>query len=110
MQSSKTDISFLREKYLSESLILNSKIPNKVIIRTGIVFGTGYGYDRFIKSILRLMQYPGSIQSLTLKISPLHIDDVVEMLEKACSSEMDSRASVCEVSGEEEITVDKRRR
>jgi uncharacterized protein YbjT (DUF2867 family) len=50
---------FLREKYHAEFLILNSKIPEKLIIRSGAVWGDRYGHDRFLNSILKVMKYPG---------------------------------------------------
>ncbi len=103
-----TDVSFLKEKYLCESLILNSKIPEKVIIRTGIVFGSGYGSDRFIKSILRLMQYPAfyPIPESKKLLSPLHIEDVVEILFNACFKNLEHGANICEISGSESLSVE----
>lgn len=91
---------FLREKYHAEFLILNSKIPEKLIIRTAAVWGDRYGHDRFLNSILKVMKYP--VYPVPVKkegISPLHVDDVTQMLISAVNSENHGGAQIVEVCG-----------
>lgn len=83
--------SFLMEKYLAEFFILNSKIPEKIIVRSSVLWGGDPKQDRFMQSIQRIMRLP--VYPIPRKIegiSPLHIDDLVQIfldLEKTKSLE-----------------------
>ena len=57
--SSSAKAPFLREKYLAEFYVLNSTIPEKVVIRSSIACDSEGTSDRFVRSILRVMKFPG---------------------------------------------------
>ena len=71
---------FLREKYCGEICVLNSKIPEKVIVRPGIIYGGDPKRDRFINIIRRIMRFPGlyPVPKVTGRLYPLHIADLVK--------------------------------
>lgn len=91
---------FLREKYHAEFLILNSKIPEKTLIRSAAVWGDRYGHDRFLNSILKVMKYPVyPVPAKKEGISPLHVDDFIQMLISAVNAGDVGGAQVVEVCG-----------
>lgn len=95
-----SDCNFLREKYHAEFLLLNSKIPEKVILRTAAVWGDRYGHDRFLNSILRIMKYPlYPVPTKKEGIAPIHVDDLTQMLLSSIQSDQISGAFVSEVCG-----------
>jgi nucleoside-diphosphate-sugar epimerase len=91
---------FLREKYHAEFLILNSKIPEKVILRASAVWGDRHGHDRFLNSILKVMKYPVyPVPTKKEGISPIHVDDLTQMLHSATFSQNTEGAQISEVCG-----------
>lgn len=95
-----SDSSFLREKYHAEFLLLNSKIPEKIIIRTAAVWGDRYGHDRFLNSILKIMKYPVyPVPAKKEGIAPIHVDDLTQMLHSAVQSDAGTGARISEVCG-----------
>lgn len=97
---------FLREKYLSEFLVLNAKIPEKVVVRTAVVWG-GQSEDRFLRSMMRVMKYP--FYPLPRKaegIAPVNVRDLVETLGRALSHPMKEGAALVELDGGERYKVD----
>ncbi len=98
---------YLQEKYLAEFFILNSKIPEKIIIRSSIVCGGSN--DRFLRSILRVMQFPAFYPVPTSKetLRPVHIQDLVSLLSKvAVTEDFSGSAAILEMTGKEAYTVD----
>lgn len=95
-------VPYLQEKYFGESLVLNSKIPEKVILRTNVVFGGQGGNDRFLQSIRRVMKYP--VYPVPRKqdgMAPLHVKDLAAILVNAAQIPMTDSAAVVEVQGAE---------
>ena len=98
--SKRSPSAFLREKYHAEFLILNSKIPEKVILRASAVWGDRYGHDRFLNSILKVMKYPVyPVPTKKEGISPIHVDDLTQMLRSAVFSKSGDGAQISEVCG-----------
>ena len=56
--SEKSEDAFLREKYEAEHFLINSNIPEKVILRSPVVFGGEKSKDRFWASVHRLLKTP----------------------------------------------------
>ncbi|NRA43546.1 MAG: NAD-dependent epimerase/dehydratase family protein [Oligoflexales bacterium] len=73
---------FLREKYCGEICILNSKIPEKVVVRPGIIYGGDQKRDRFMSTIRRILRFPGlyPVPMVNGKLYPLYIGDFVKGL------------------------------
>lgn len=98
---------YLREKYLSELLVLNSKIPEKLIIRPSIVFGRDGQNDPFVKSIMRVMRFPLMYPVPKSKelIAPVDADDVVRILVAGYRQEFSEASGILEVTGSEAYKV-----
>lgn len=93
---------YLQEKYFAESLVLNSKIPEKVVLRTNVVFGGQGGNDRFLQSIRRVMKYVVyPVPSKSEGMAPLHVKDLAQILANASTIAMADQAAVVEVQGPE---------
>jgi len=101
---------FLMEKYCAEVLVLNSKIPEKVIVRPTILYGhSGAQGDKFIKSIAGLMKYPlfYPVPRCKDQLSPLNVDDFVEILLKLVRQEhLPQNASILETIGPDTIKIE----
>ena len=84
--SPKGKIRFLREKYWSEFFILNSKIPEKIILRLPAVFGNGEINDRASQSVLRMMNFPAlyPIPKEKIHIPFLHVEDAATIIANSC--------------------------
>lgn len=81
---------FLREKYAAEFMILNSRIPEKVILRSSVVWGGTGGGDKFVRSMMRLLRYPFyPVPHRSQQIAPVHVEDVSDALVSACRDSMD---------------------
>ena len=99
---------FLKEKYEGELVVLNSKIPEKIIIRSNLVVDTHKGMDGFIKSILDLMKFPGfyPVPKFANNLCPVHIDDLVDIISMASVIERVDGCSIVEVVGQESLKID----
>jgi uncharacterized protein YbjT (DUF2867 family) len=101
-------IPFLQEKYLAEFLVLNSKIPEKVILRSTVVFG-GQGSDRFVRSIMRVMKYPVyPVPKLASAVAPVHVKDLASAVVAAAQNpfrESGEPAALLDVQGGENYAV-----
>jgi len=98
---------YLQEKYLAEFFILNSKIPEKIIIRSSLVCGGSN--DRFLRSILRVMQFPAvyPVPMAKKTVRPVHVKDLVSLLSKvAVTDDFSGAAAILEMVGKEAYTVD----
>lgn len=76
----------LREKYWSEFFILNSRIPEKVILRLPAVFGNGEINDRASQSVFRMMTFPAfyPVPKEKNSIPFLHVEDAATIIANAC--------------------------
>ncbi len=99
---------FLKEKYLAELLILNSKVPEKIIVRPSVIFGGHSGQDRFIRSIIKIMKFPGfyPVPSKKESLSPLHIEDLTKFLHRLCHKKLEDPVSVIDITGGESYKID----
>lgn len=99
---------FLKEKYLGEFAVLNSIIPEKIIVRSSLVYSRESYDDPFIRSILNIMKFPGvyPVPDHKEEIAPIHIDDLTEILFQLNHYEMEGQSSILEVTGEEKLKVE----
>jgi NADH dehydrogenase len=99
---------FLREKYEAELIVLNAKIPEKLVLRTAIIFGEGGPSDKFTNSIRQLLRAPilYPIPQHRTEIAPIHVKDMVEALGKLVDIEIRDRANIIELIGGEIIKVE----
>lgn len=104
----KTSVPFLQEKYLAEFFILNSKIPQKVILRSSVICGGGSNHDKFLKSILNVMKFPGvyPVPQMHEELAPIHIDDITDVLAKACTSSTKNPSALLEITGNERFPIE----
>lgn len=100
--SKQTDSEFLKEKYQAEHALLNSTISEKIIIRSSVVFGGENNNGKFIKSMKRLMRFPGvyPLPKERGRVSPVHIDDLCTVLENLLSFKSPS-STILDVVGKE---------
>ena len=99
---------FLREKYRCEWELLNSKIPEKVIIRSGIVYDGGINTDRFIQTITSLMAYPlfYPLPEAEKYLSVVHLKDIAAVCLGAVDVELNSTSSIIEVCEPQQYTLE----
>ncbi len=99
---------FKREKYWAEHLILNSSIPEKVIIRTPMVIGpleSDYFLYKSVKDTLKIPliaptpNYPQSIR-------PIHVDDLVATLIMLISKPLEQACLVSDLEGGEAFSCE----
>lgn len=99
---------FLREKYLAEVLVLNSKVPEKIIIRSSLVFQPNLDKDNFIRTVMNLMKFPGlyPVPSSDQKFSPIFLDDLCKGITKLITTPLSQSANIIEMLGGEELKVE----
>ena len=104
--SRKAQAAFLREKYLAEFFILNSKIPEKIIIRSSLVCEEGSA-DRFTRSILRVMKYPlvYPVPKSTQEIAPIQVEGMANLLVELSRIPVTEPNAIIEVTGDEVCNV-----
>jgi uncharacterized protein YbjT (DUF2867 family) len=97
---------FLQEKYLAEHLILNSRIPEKIILRSSIVFGGDQ--DKFVRAITNLMKFPGlyPVPKFGEPVAPIHIADLIESVMAAIKSPLAEPCSIVEMVGKEDYRIE----
>ncbi len=102
-----TKVPFLQDKYLAEFEILNSRIPEKIIVRSSVVYGDTLGRDRFLSSIVNVMRAPWMypVPKSDSSIRPIHVDDLATILQKLVRREMVDSSSIIEVTGNESFLV-----
>jgi len=97
-----TKESFLLEKYLAEFFILNSNIPEKVIVRSSVIWGGEADQDKFLKSVMRVMKLPiYPVPTKAEGISPVHIEDVSKVFVELLNKKVEDACSVLEINGGE---------
>ncbi len=105
--SRKAQTPFLREKYLAEFFILNSRIPEKIILRSTLVCG-GPQSDKFVQSVLGVMQYPAfyPVPDAKKTMSPISVDDLALMLCGLVRQKVEDVAAVVEITGQQTYKVE----
>lgn len=102
-----TTIPFLMEKYLAEFFILNSKIPQKIIIRSSIVCGEQPASDRFVKTVSKVMKLPiYPVPKSHKAFSPIHINDLCRYIVNASASACTAGGTIAEALGGESYKVE----
>lgn len=106
--SRRANTPFLKEKYLAEYAVLNSKIPEKLIIRSSLVYSQESYSDPFIRSILNIMRYPAiyPVPHHQKHIAPLHVDDLVDVLVRLGDLTLDPHSAILEVSGDQKYKIE----
>lgn len=101
------DVGFLAEKYMAEFFVLNSKIPERIVIRSSLITGGGTANDKFLRSILRVMKYPAiyPIPDAEGEFSPVHVDDLVGVLSELASCTLKDPCAMIDVRGEESYKI-----
>ncbi len=99
---------FLKEKYAAESVVINSNIPEKIILRSSLVYSDINAKDKFIQSIESLMAMPWiyPVPRFEQKIALLHVDDLVEVLLKLIDAPLPSPTQILEIRGKENLALD----
>lgn len=99
---------YLQEKYFAEAVILNSRIPEKIILRSSLVFGEIVGQDRLISTIARLMRFPWfyPVPRCREKLAPIHVQDLCEVIVRLIDMELADQACLFEVDGGEQIAIE----
>jgi nucleoside-diphosphate-sugar epimerase len=102
------DSPFLLEKYLAEVLLLNSKIPEKVIIKSGLVCGSVTQQDNFMKSVIGLMKFPViyPVPKRQEPLAPIYVDDFAECVKKIALKPNSPSLSLYEIAGPEALKVE----
>jgi len=104
--SPKAQASFLREKYQAEHLILNSRIKEKIIIRSTIVWSGRGESDPFLRTIIRLLKYPFyPLPSKTAVLAPVHARDISRVIAEACTCAVSDEAGFFEIKGSEALPL-----
>lgn len=98
---------FLREKYLGEVLVLNSDIPEKIIVRPGVVTSGVRETDRFVQTLQRYLRLPGiyPVPAPDQNIAPLDVQDLAEMLADLCRVPLRRGAGIVEAVGGQSYSV-----
>ena len=106
--SRKATTKFLKEKYLGELAVINSKIPEKVIIRSSMVYEPDLEKDSFIRTILNVMKFPGiyPVPKSDDTFAPIHIADLTQALITATTVDLAQPVAIVELSGGEEFKVE----
>lgn len=105
----KSEHNFLQEKFIAEGLVINSKIKEKVVLRTSLVYGgESEKVDPFVGSIKELLSYPAfyPVPYPKLELHPTHIDDLVNYLASLVAEKPEVGNSLVEFCGEEQITTE----
>ena len=104
----RSDDLFLQEKYCGELCVLNSKIPEKVIVRPGIIYGGDEKRDRFMNTIRRVMRFPGlyPVPAFKDKLHPLHISVFVKGLISLVRRPLQESNKIIDFIGNEGLKID----
>lgn len=95
---------FSQEKYHAEVEIINSDVPEKIILRPDVIWSESR-HDHFLKPLQEIMKYPiyPLIDPKTLKY-PLNISDFLEILVDSVNKKMTSSFAMERCIGEEALT------
>lgn len=100
--SRKAQNNFLKQKYEAESLIINSSLKEKIIVRSSSIFGGEFGREgEFLNIVQNLMRsslfYP--LPDKDAMISPVHVRDVSSLLQKLIEKPLNDPCSILELVG-----------
>lgn len=97
----------LCEKYQNEQLILNSKIPEKIIIRSSIVYSGRLDDDRLLQYVLKQLQKPWFyvVPKPDRKIAPIHVKDLVQFVSQLIENDMSIGSNIVEIAGQENFSM-----
>lgn len=95
------DHPFLNAKYEAEHLVVNSPIPEKVVVRPSIVC-SGSPNDRLLRHLERLLKVRGLavIPDAKHRLAPMHVDDLAAILADCCQHREGHPAGIYESVGE----------
>ncbi len=99
---------YLQEKYFAEALILNSKIPEKIILRSSLAYADLGAKDRLVAAIERLMRFPWfyPVPKCQEKLAPIHVSDLAEIIYRLIDIAIMEPANLIEVSGLEALDIE----
>ena len=95
---------FAREKYIAEHYILNSRIPEKIIVRCPVVWEGMKTQDKFVRSVLHLMRVPGfSFVPNTRKyVSLMHVEKLATHLVELCAADIPAAVMLTNTPAQEQ--------
>lgn len=99
---------FQKEKYMCELCLLNSSIPEKIILRPSIVYGGSSG-DKLFSELVHLMAFPCLYPSLRGQnnLQPVFVDDFIQVLVDGLRSpSQKGKITIREVHGPESLRLD----
>ena len=95
---------FLREKYWAESLLVNSAIAERLVLRPDAVFGFDGPVrdDPLVNALLRVMRYPVFPRpSEGTRIAPIHVRDLAAKTAEATTFDVVDPVDVVHIAGTE---------
>jgi nucleoside-diphosphate-sugar epimerase len=96
---------FKREKYWAEHMILNSGVPEKLILRAPLVIGpveSGYFLYKSVKDALKI-PFILPLPSFKKIIKPIHVDDLVASLSMLTDAPLKDATLISDMEGAEEF-------
>ncbi len=95
---------FLSKKYQCEVAVINSDIPEKIVLRPDVIWSETK-QDHFLRALIEMMKYPvyPLIEPKTTKY-PLNINDFLEIIIKAATMEMNHPVMILPCIGNEVLT------
>ena len=99
---------FLREKYIAEYAVLNSRVPEKMILRSSLVCSRDGLNDRFIRSVTDVMKLPGiyPVPDSKNHLSPVSLADLTECLYRLVHLPLhQKKCGIVELTGNERYRV-----
>lgn len=99
---------YAREKYEAEHEILNSKIPEKIIVRSSLVYGGNEYEGDFLASLRRLMRCPGiyPLPKIKGRLAPIFIEDLNSFLLRCLSFPIKKSSAIVNVLGTDSYKSD----
>ena len=99
---------FLKEKYFAEFKLVNSSVPEKIIVRPTIVSSGSKEHDKFIESIVNITKFPGiyPVPRVGENIAPIHLHDFCKILIHLLKVPMEDSLGITELVGEEGYSVE----
>ncbi|MCX6131777.1 MAG: NmrA family NAD(P)-binding protein, partial [Proteobacteria bacterium] len=102
------DSLYCQEKYQAEAMILNSKIPEKIILRSALAYSDISYRDRLVTAVESLMRFPWfyPVPRSKEKLAPIHVQDLSEMIWRLINQPMTCSAQILEVAGQQELSLE----
>lgn len=105
--SARSSSNYLRQKYAAESMVINSNISEKVIVRPTIIYDDEN--DKFVSVIANIVKCPAAypVPSQEERVSPIHLDDVVATLIRLVGQEVRAGAvGIVELASTENYSLE----